>query len=161
MLGLGETLGVFGLTRSETMKPFSADDLHFLDAAAPHITHALKTARLLSSESAAGNDFERFADAPMGVALMDFEGRVIALNKEAERLFHQIGIFDGLRADRFALSVRQALDYVARTMRAIFLSSGETEEVAAPTARIYSHWTGIALRLRGFITDSSLGQKYF
>ncbi len=68
------------------MKPFSADDLHFLDAAAPHITHALKTARLLSTESAAGDDFERFADASMGVALMDFGGRVIAMNREAERL---------------------------------------------------------------------------
>ncbi len=46
-------------------------------------------------------------------------------------------------------------------MRAIFLSPGETEKIAVPATRIYSHWTGIALRLRGFITDSSLGQKYF
>src|SRR5260370_9263677 len=141
MLGLGETLGVFGLTRSETMKPFSADDLHFLDAAAPHITHALKMARLLSTESAAGDDFERFADASMGVALMDFGGRVIAMNREAERLFHQVGVFDGLRAESFALSVQQALDYVARTMRAIFISPDETEKMAPPSPTIYSHWT--------------------
>jgi DNA-binding CsgD family transcriptional regulator len=160
LLGQGDALGIYPLWRNESMKPFSADDLHFFGLAAHHITHGVKSARLLSSKSLS-NEIEVPADVALGVVLMDFSGRVIAMNRVAERQFHQIAVFDGLRVDDFNRRLELALDYVTRTVRAVFGSGGECWENRVPVARVYSHWTGVTLTLRGFVTDRSFEKKYF
>jgi transposase len=161
LLGQGDALGMYTLWRDETMRPFSNADLHFLEAAAPHISHAIKAARLLSVSSSLGNDVQSQANGRLGVILMSFEGKVLALNQEAERLFHQLGVFDRLRANTFAVGIGQALDYIASTMRAIFQEIGNSKKANAPAVRIFPHPSGITLSMRGFVTDGNPGQKCF
>jgi DNA-binding CsgD family transcriptional regulator len=161
LLEQGDTLGLYTLWRSEEMRPFSRADVHFLGTVAPHITHAVKTAKLPNYRPPVGNVFERSLDSPIGVALMSFDGRVLALNKQAESMFQQIGVFDRLRNDRLALGVQIALDHIARMMHAIFHEVGDSAETAAPATRTYSHWCGLTLSMRGFATDGSVGEKCF
>jgi DNA-binding CsgD family transcriptional regulator len=159
MLGQGDALGIYTLWRSQSMKPFSSEDLHFLNLAAPHITHSIKTARLLSSYSSPRDDFQSLASSRLGVVLMSFKGKVLALNQEAERLFHQLKVFDRLKDD--GSQVSQTFDYIAHSLRAIFRGSGESTEIGAPEARLYSHWSGITLSMRGLLTDGSFGRGNF
>ncbi|MBV8138496.1 MAG: helix-turn-helix domain-containing protein [Deltaproteobacteria bacterium] len=158
MLGQGDALGIYALWRSQSMKPFSSEDLHFLHFAAPHITHSIKTARLLSPHSSSRNDFHSLANSQLGVVLTSSKGKVLALNQEAERLFHQLGVFNQLKDD--GSQVSQTLDYIAHSLRTIFTGSGESN-IGAPAARLHSHWSGITLSMRGLVTDGSIGQGNF
>lgn len=159
ILGQGDALGIYTLWRSQSMRPFSSEDLHFLHLAAPHITHSVKTARLLSSYSFPRNDFQSLASSQLGVVLTSSKGKVLGLNQEAERLFHQLGVFNRLKDD--GSQVSQKLDYIAHSLRAIFRGSGESREIGAPAARLYSHWSGITLSMRGLVTDGSVGRENF
>ena len=159
MLGQEETLGVYTLWRDESMKPFSHDDLQFLQLAAPHIAHAVKTARRLGEPSATENHFQAAASDRLGVVVMSLKGKVLALNQAAARLFHQLGVLDGLRADAFTIQISQGLEYIARTVRTIFHDRENSAHTGAPAARIFSHASGITLCLRGFVTERNRGKE--
>jgi len=78
-------------------------------------------------------------------------------------MFFQIGLCDGLRARAFAeTELRSLLDYVARSLRAIFDDRHPPfAETAPPAARVLSHRAGIELRLRGHVTTSERGNELF
>jgi uncharacterized protein (UPF0147 family) len=82
---------------------------------------------------------------------MDRGGRPIAIDAEATLIFQQLGVLDGMSADTFAArNVRHALDYVMHTLKNIFQEpDGGSSTAAAPVCRLYHHWTGTMLRLRG------------
>jgi hypothetical protein len=78
-------------------------------------------------------------------------------------MFHQIGVFDNLPADAFAASqVQSSLEYIANILRSIFLDKGQPSfNLNSPVVRVYSHRTGIILRLRGYLINGDLNQRYF
>jgi DNA-binding CsgD family transcriptional regulator len=162
-----EPVGYYPLYRSSAMKPFDRDDLRFLAAAAPHIAHGLQAAKLVeadfSSEAPAGSpDEHRLVDTP-GMVVVDRCGRVLGLDQRARSLFFQIGLHDGLQASAFdETDLKSLLDYVARTLRAIFDDRERSSaEMGPPAARIFSHKAGIALRLRGHVMDGERGPGLF
>jgi DNA-binding CsgD family transcriptional regulator len=157
-----EYLGYYPIWRSADQKPFGREDIQFLRAAAPHISHGLRTARLLSRESS--DDVSAFAPLPgwgTGMILLDPCGRPIAMDATARLIFQQLGVFDGLRGDAFgSRPVQEALDYVARTLTSIFRDSASAPATLAPVCRVRLHWTGIAIRVRGVMMPSADGREY-
>jgi DNA-binding CsgD family transcriptional regulator len=158
----GELVGYYPLYRSSAMKPFDREDLRFLAAAAPHIAHGLRTARLVEVKPASPNEPGLQVGTP-GVVVMDHCGRILSLDQRARSLFFQIGLCDGLRASAFAeRELRPLLNYVARTLRAIFDDQERPfAEFAPPAARILSHRAGIELRLRGHVTTGERDHQQF
>lgn len=158
----GEYQGYYPIWRSADQKPYSREDIEFLQATAPHIARGLKTARFLSRDVTA--DAASFAPLPgwgAGMILMDDTGRPIAMDTTARLIFQQLGVFDGMRGDAFASKpVQEALDYVARTLRSIFRDTDGASSVGAPVCRVWLHWTGIAIRVRGVMMPGADGRDY-
>ena len=86
---------------------------------------------------------------------MDRGGRVLSVNSAAQSIFHQLAIYDGFETDLSSSGeMSAALGYIARQLRAIFGNRDETSiDAAQPVVRIYSHRSGVMLRMRGFITN--------
>jgi DNA-binding CsgD family transcriptional regulator len=158
----GEYLGYYSIWRSADQKPYGREDIDFLRATAPHISHGLRAAQLLSRDSS--DDASRFAPLPgwgAGMILLDQNGAPIALDETARLIFQQLGVFDGLRGDAFGSKpVQEALDYVARTLQSIYRDSGGVLNAAAPVYRVQLHWTGIAIRVRGVMMPAADGREY-
>jgi DNA-binding CsgD family transcriptional regulator len=144
-------VGYYGIWRSVDQKRFSRDDIAFLAAAAPHITHGLKAAQLMQRGQAEGGGFAAVPGWGSGMLLIDRGGRPIAMDTEARSIFQQMGVFDGVSTDAFASRpVRDALDYVSDTLKNIFHEpDGGSSTADAPVYRLYHHRTGIVLKLRG------------
>jgi len=158
----GEPVGYYPIYRTSAMKPFHREDLRFLAAAAPHIAHGLRTARLLEAQPGRPDERRSLVGTP-GVVLMDQSGHILGLDEQARSLFFQMGLCDGLHASAFAEPHLHALlDYVARTLRAIFDSRQRSfAEIAPPAARVLSHRAGIQLRLRGHVAAGEHGREVF
>jgi len=155
-------VGYWGIWRTIDQKPFTRDDVAFLSAAAPHITHGLKAAQLMYSDQAGGDGFAPIPESVSGVVLMDRVGKPIAMDAEARLIFQRLGVFDGVSVDAFASRpVREALDYVSNTLRSIFSEPDCGSSAAgAPVYQLYHHWTGTVLRLRGVRMLGSEGPEY-
>ncbi len=160
----GEYLGHYPVWRTIDQRPFSREDAVFLRASAPHVSHGLKSARLLSEGPRYENErrFVRQADWSPGTVLLDEGGTPIAIDSAARSIFQQTGVFDGVTSDAFASRpVKLALDYVMRTLKEIFHEpDGGSFNGAAPVYRLYHHWTGIVLKLRGVRMASVDGREY-
>src|SRR5208282_4948727 len=88
-------------------------------------------------------------------------GKPIAWDSVANLILQQLGVLDGTSANAFASeSVRNALHYVARVVSSIFLEPGVACTVSTPVSRIYLHWSGIVLKLRGVRMTSLDGREY-
>jgi DNA-binding CsgD family transcriptional regulator len=147
----GELLGCYPIWRGADQKQFSHDDMDFVRSAAPHVAHGLGVGRLLERAEPAGNDFLPMPGWNGGVILLDARGHPVALDAEARLIFQQLGMLDRDSVDALASStVRDGLAYVTRMLSDIFRGGeSDSERAAAPVYRIYHHWTGIVLRLRG------------
>jgi DNA-binding CsgD family transcriptional regulator len=160
----GGYLGHCPVWRTVDQKPFSCEAIEFLRASAPHISHGLKSARLLANGSQVEKEdgFAPLATWGSGVILLDEVGHPIAMDAEARLTFQQTGIFDGISSDAFeSPPIRTALDYVMRTLKEIFHEpDGGPFNGAAPVYRLYHHWTGIVLKLRGVRMASVDGREY-
>ena len=158
----GRFVGRYPLWRTCDQKPFVREDVEFLRAAAPHITHGLKIAELPKNELPNPNDFAIIACGAAGAILLDELGKPIAMDAHARSIFSQTGVFDGVTSDAFASRpVKLALDYVMRTLKEIFHEpDGGSFNGAAPVYRLYHHWTGIVLKLRGVRMASVDGREY-
>ncbi len=77
-------------------------------------------------------------------------------------MFQQTGAFDRISSDAFASPlIRNGLNYVMRTLKKIFHEpDGGSFNGAAPVYRLYHHWTGIVLKLRGVRMPSVDGREY-
>jgi len=158
----GELAGYYPIWRSADQKPFTRDDIAFIKAAAPHIAHGLKAAQLMQRGHAEGDGFAPLPGWDSGVVLMDRTGKPIAMDAQATLIFQQLGALDGFSANKFAApQVRDAIDYVTHTLKAIFsVASGDSSTTGVPLYRLYHHWTGIVLKLRGVQLMGSEGGEY-
>lgn len=158
----GEFIGYCPIWRGADQKPFSREDIAFIRAIAPHIAHGLKVAQLQQRAHSEGDGFAAVPGWNSGVVLMDRGGRPIAMDAEATLIFQQLGVLDGMRADTFAArSLRRALDYVMHTLKNIFHEpDGGSSTSGAPVYRLYHHWSGTVLRLRGVRMVGSDEREY-
>ena len=161
----GEFLGYCPIWRSADQKPFSRDDTEFLRNAAPHVAHGLRAARLLErieSRSTEPTEFQQVSPWRAGIILLGSDGKLLAIDPDARIILQQLGVLDGLTVDQFAPApVREGLAYVSRLLSEIFrCSESDCERAAAPVYRIYHHWTGIVLKLRGVNMMAAGGREY-
>jgi DNA-binding CsgD family transcriptional regulator len=159
----GEFFGYYPIWRSVDQKPFSRDDIEFVRNAASHVAHGLRAARL----------FERFESSPerpeeflplsrrgAGVILLDSAGKLLAIDPDARLILQQLGVLDGVTIDQFTPApVRDGLAYVSRMLAKIF-HGADSEHADAPVYRLYQHWTGIVLKLRGVQMMAADGREY-
>ena len=156
-------VGHCAVWRTKDQKPFSHEDVAFFTAAAPHVTHGLKVAHLLGQTPApVGESVAPQTGWGSGVVLLDRYGKLIALDSVARLIFLQVGVFDGLAWDAFPRHpVHESLDYIVRTLGLIFQEpDGAAFSIAAPVCRVYVHWTGIVLRLRGIQVAGADGREF-
>jgi hypothetical protein len=141
-------LGYYGIWRTIDQKPFSREDIAFLRACAHHVAHGLKAAQLLAPRPPLDDGFAPLSGWGSGVILLDEVGNPIAMDPTVRLTFQQMGVFEGIGADAFAsIPIRNALDYVVRTLKEIFHEpDGGPFNSAAPVYRLYHHWTGIVLK---------------
>jgi DNA-binding CsgD family transcriptional regulator len=92
---------------------------------------------------------------------MDTLGRLVAADERARLLFSHLRRFD-TRTGNGARNceVDDALGYIARILNEIFHLEAPIAS-PAPVVRLYSHWSGIALRLRGVLTPGVDTKDYF
>jgi DNA-binding CsgD family transcriptional regulator len=160
----GEFLGYYPLWRGVDQKTFSSNDVAFLRASASHISHGLGSARFLAGGSRVEKEdsFAPLGAWTSGVILLDEIGHPIAMDAAARLTFQQMGIFEGISSDAFSSPpIKTALDYVMRTLKEIFHEPDAGSFTGpAPVYRLYQHWTGIVLKLRGIRMTSLDGREY-
>ena len=158
----GEVIGYYPIDRDGSMRPFSADDELFVRATVPHIASGLESALAKKDAPSKANSFVKGSGFSEGIVLLQMDGRVLALDDTAHAIFRRVGVLDDIPRDIFAANnMKSAFDYIARTLRSIFFDGGEVEfSLGAPVACVYSHRTGIALKLRGFLTAAER-ERYF
>jgi DNA-binding CsgD family transcriptional regulator len=152
----GRFLGYYPVFRSEAMKPFGRDDAVFFSAAASDIVLGVKASALIATaQTFNANNFEPFQEVPQGVVVMDRAGKVLSLNRGAHAIFNHFALCDGLSVKPFLQGqLDDALNYIARQLRAIFNASDEiTAEAKVPLVRLHSHHSGLTLRLRGLVSN--------
>jgi DNA-binding CsgD family transcriptional regulator len=161
----GRFLGYYPVWRSADQKPFSRDDIEFLYNVASHVAHGLRAAKLLErSESSAAqcDGFQPLSAWRAGVILLDSNCKLLAIDPDARLILQQLGVLDGVAVDQFAPTpVRDGLAYISRKLAEIFRGAdSDCERAAAPVYRIYHHWTGILLKLRGVQMIAADGREY-
>ena len=153
--------GAYPIWRSAEMKPFTADDVRFAQAAAPYIAHALSVAMRAPSPPERSSDFAPLEDWSEGVIVLGRGGRVIAADATARAIFQELAVFDGYSADAFARArLETALAYIDQTLRSIFEDRADPWSILhSPAVRLYSHRIGLVLKLRGVVADGQTGQS--
>jgi DNA-binding CsgD family transcriptional regulator len=156
----GELLGCYPVWRGADQKDFSREDMEFLRLAAPHIAHGLRATRHLERPASTG--FLPISDIGVGVILLDERGRPIALDGAAQLIFQQLDVLDrGSASSLDSVAIRDGLACVSRMLGEILHGTeSESERACVPVYRIYHHWTGIALKLRGVQMMASDGREY-
>jgi DNA-binding CsgD family transcriptional regulator len=161
----GEFFGYCPIWRSSDQQPFSRDDIEFLRTAAPHVAHGLRAARLLErSESwpQQSYEFQPLSAWRSGIILLDSTGKLIAIDPDARLILQQLGVLDGVTIDQFTPApVRDGLAYISHVIAKIFhCADSDAERAGAPVYRLYQHWTGIVLKLRGVRMMATDGREY-
>jgi transposase/DNA-binding CsgD family transcriptional regulator len=157
-----QTVGVYPLWRETDQRPFSRDDVLFLNTSAPYVTHGLKIAQHI--ESAHDDSGEAFSPIPgwgLGVVLIDPDGRVIAADRVATSIFAGLAPFDGMSIKTYTATLQGGFDYIARTLRTIFAEKNKIESTTPPALHLYSQWTGMTLKLRGIVSHGPGGGQFF
>lgn len=146
-----EFVGYCPIWRTSDQNPFNRDDVAFLRAAAPHIAHGLKAAQRLQHDSGEADDFAPVPGWNSGMVLMDQNSNPIAIDAQANRIFQQLATLDGATVNAFASrNIQHALAYIGSSLKSIFRpDGGDSSRAGVPVYRLYHHWTGIVLSLRG------------
>lgn len=160
----GEAVGFYPLWREPVQPPFSREDIAFLNSSAPFVTHGLRVAQTIdhSVHTDAGSSF--FNSSPSwgsGVILLDSAGSVITADPTAISIFDDHALFDRTNSIAFSSRLRDAFEYIARSLNAIFAEATHHSGGQPPSVQFYSQWTGITLKLRGIVTHGSQGERYF
>lgn len=158
MINLRDHLGMSGcypLWRSADMKPFTADDVRFAQAAAPYIAHALSVASRIPAQRGEPTVLSALEDLGQGVIVIGCGGRVIAVDATARAIFQELALFDGYPVDIFARHrLYPALAYIEQTLRSVFEHCTDPwTNPNSPALKLYSHRIGLVLKLRGIAVD--------
>ncbi|MGO9059323.1 MAG: helix-turn-helix domain-containing protein [Candidatus Binataceae bacterium] len=114
-----ELSGNYPLWRSTDMKPFSADDIRFAQAAAPYVAHALSVATRAASPPERSSKFAPLDDLGEGVIVMGRGGRVIAVDAMARAIFQELALFERLYGDFFRSPASASRARLHRTNAAV------------------------------------------
>ncbi len=158
-----ERLGLYPIWRSAQMRSFSRDDLKFVRLAAPHIAQALKVASLIEDGKPATLD--QFLGNPkpgLGTVVLDERRRVVGVDKQAEAMFAEMAIAEGLRPELAAPDrAHELFSYIAQALESIFQDPTDNSVLDVPVIRLYCHRTGALFKMRGVSTRSVEGKPYF
>jgi DNA-binding CsgD family transcriptional regulator len=153
----GSLLGAYPAWRGTDQKPFSREDFAFFRAVAPHISRGLRVAKARTT----GKEHSDFLPSSLwgtGVVLIDTGGKVIALDDQARDTFAHLGRLDGLQLRSFHDRITEGLEYVRRTLAGIF--GKDSISASPPVTRVFPHWSGIQLRVRGSLASGPDGRQY-
>jgi len=153
----GKLFGSYPLWRGVDQKPFSREDLAFLEAIAPHVSHGLRVAEATAASDQCGG-FLPCSLWGTGIVLMDIGGKVIAMDDRARDAFAQIAGLDGLHVGSFHDQLNEGLDYVCHTLAGIF--GIDAISSSTPVTRLFAHRSGLKLRLRGVLVEGADGRRY-
>lgn len=133
-------VAAFGVQRHPRQEAFDEPEVEFLNALSPHLKRAGQLALRLARDEAHQKGLEAALDyLPIGVALVNEEARVLALNRQAEAI---IGRNDGLATvgGRLCASrpsatkeLRRLVSAASRTSRGQGLSSGGALSLSRPS----------------------------
>jgi DNA-binding CsgD family transcriptional regulator len=155
----GEVHGAFPIWRSADQKPFSKEDLRFLQACAPHLSHGLRNAQLIQQRATpSAEEFLPSSIWDTGVILIDSAGRIVAIDAPARSAFKQLRRLDGTRIDKLDDRARDILEYVHRVTLSTFRDPALVGP--APMIRTFAHWSGAILKLRGAVAEAPDGRQY-
>src|SRR6202008_3178068 len=81
---------------------------------------------------------------------MNQRGRVVAIDDAARAILAQMALFEAAHSDpALPARVRDSLDYMANTLKGILGNTMDAcTNIGPPAVRIYSHRSGIVLKLR-------------
>jgi DNA-binding CsgD family transcriptional regulator len=157
----GDRVGGYPIWRSPDQRPFSYDDLAFLEESAPYIAHGLKTAQLLEARAGVVLPSGGFAVSNLwgtGVMLYDLEGKLIAMDDEAKAIFAFTRSPNGELYGAFEERINSAVDYVRRTVSETFRCMGNGAK--APAVLVFADGTGVSLRIRSTLLSDRDGRDY-
>jgi DNA-binding CsgD family transcriptional regulator len=160
----GALVGRWPLWRSEGMPPWSRQDVSFMQAAAPHIVQGLRIRQSTpSSGGLASNGFAPLQNAAQGAVLLDRQCRVFAIDPEAQAILAELCALDGRPANGVAGDgIRSNLAYVTELVAQMFGARGESsQDYEVPALRVWTHRTGITVRLRGFALNGDSDSRHF
>ncbi len=147
----GRDIGYYGIWPAADHKALPADDIAFLEKAAPYAARGVTAALLMPSDAAGDTDFAAVPGSGLGVMLADHDQRLIAMDSEAKVVFEQLAILEGSSAS--ALAGWLLRDVLAQLMFAVGNGLHEPRGASAsccgaPADRFYQHWSGIIVKLR-------------
>jgi DNA-binding CsgD family transcriptional regulator len=155
----GDVHGALPIWRSADQKHFSKEELCFLQACAPHLSHGLRNAQLIQERATpSAGEFLPSSIWGTGVILMDPTGAIVTMDEPARSTFKQLRRLDGTRIDKFDDRARDILEYVRRVTLAAFRDPALVGP--APMIRMFAHWSGAVLKLRGAVAEASDGRQY-
>jgi DNA-binding CsgD family transcriptional regulator len=153
----GQLVGRWPMWRSEGMPDWHREEAHFMCAAASYITHGLQVAR----DARPGFPFDEFVAArptDQGMVLLDSRGRVRGADRTAETIFSELRLLDDpARATARERDIRGSLGYIGAVIRKALDLQCATWDISFPSVRMWSHQSGIVLRLRGVALDADDG----
>jgi DNA-binding CsgD family transcriptional regulator len=162
-LDAGQFMGGLPIWRSATMRPFTNDDVRFATTVSALVGHALSVARELESRHAEGERFIASGEQPAGLITIAGEGRILAMDRNARQIFGPLAVFQRISQDMvMGEQIAPFLRYIGRTLRDIFSHHADGGSwLPPPSACLYLHRSGIALRFHGFIGEGEEGNNCY
>jgi DNA-binding CsgD family transcriptional regulator len=158
----GRTYFRCSLWRSESMRPFSEEDVEFAAAIACHIAHGIRVAQALAVPEPTEAGFAPLRGAP-GMIYLDERGRLRGMDARAEKILRLLGAFDDYESRFFSPGARGlAFASVQERLRQIFLVRGDADPGnGAPCEVIRFSNNGLIARLSGFALADAGGPTGF
>jgi DNA-binding NarL/FixJ family response regulator len=155
----GEPLGALPIWRGADQRDYSRADSEFFQTCVPYIAQGLKTAQLIQTRTISETgDFLPSKLWGTGLVLMDRAGEIVVMDDPARLALGQLALLDGAGIAALDYRFRKALQYLHRVTLATFVEPGSIGRL--PTVRMYSHWSGAVLKLRGAMATGTDGREY-
>jgi DNA-binding CsgD family transcriptional regulator len=149
----GRLVGRWPMWRGAGMPEWNREDARFMATAAPYICHGLRLAQLAEPGQPSPEDFVPH-NSSHGMVLLDRRGKLVAADARVRTMFAEFSAFDAdAAAGEETAEVRQGLAGIAHALVQIF-NDGGMPSSSVPATRVWSHRTGISLRLRGVALDA-------
>jgi DNA-binding CsgD family transcriptional regulator len=155
----GEPLGFYPIWRGADQRDYSRDEYLFFETCAPYVAQGLKTAQLIQTRAACEpGDFLPSKLWGTGLVLMDRAGEIVVMDEPARLALGQLAVMDGVGIAALDYRFKKALQYLHGITLATFIEHGDLGRL--PTVRMFSHWSGIVMKLRGAMATGSDGREY-
>lgn len=154
-----QLFGGLRIWRGADQNPFSKEDVCFLQACVPYLSHGLRTAQLIQERAIpSGGDFLPLSLWDTGVILIDSSGGIVAMGAPARFAFEQLGNLDRIGFAKFNSRAREILENLCRRTLSVFRDPAVVRP--APMITMFAHWSGAAIKLRGAVAEAADGRQY-